>query len=169
MSRELPQPQHQPATPPSGWWKSPGSLATDPCFLRVDSSLRLAAVGLYTGAIGWILAHDAVEGWIPEAALLFGQVCAAPSDQLATVSAELVKAGIFAAVNLDGMNGFVVAGGVKALNDRFARQKSASTAGKASAEAQATSRSSTPSKYPGRPPRIDPDKKVDWSQVDEAL
>lgn len=169
MDRKLPQPQYQPATPPSGWWKSPASLATDPVFLRVPDEHRLAAVGLYTAAVGWTLTHDAGEGWVPAAALLYGQVCAAPSEQLRVVAESLVTAGIFVEVELDGMAGYIVAGAAKAISERFARQQSASAAGKASAEAQASGRTPTPSKYPGRPPRIDPDKPVDWSKVGETL
>lgn len=168
MDRNLPQPQYQPATPLSGWWKSPASLATDPVFLRVKDEHRLAAVGLYTAAVGWTLTHDASEGWVPAAALLCGQVCAAPREQLEAVTKALVEAGIFVECELDAMNGFIVAGAAKAISERFARQSNASAAGKASAEAQANVRS-TPSKYPPRPPRIDPDKPVDWSKVSDEL
>ena len=169
MDRNLPQPQYSPATPSSGWWKSPASLATDPVFLRVSDAHRLAAVGLYTAAVGWTLTHDASEGWVPAAALLYGQVCAAPREQLEAVTAELVKAGIFVECEMDAMKGFIVAGAAKAIRERFARQLSASTAGKASADAQASTRTAPASKFPPRPAKIDPDKSVDWSKVSEEL
>lgn len=164
MDRQLPQPQYQPATPSSGWWKSPASLATDPVFLRVQpDELRLASVGLYTAAVGWTLSHDAAEGWIPTAALLYGQVCAAPTDQLRQVTDALVAAGLFVEVELDGMEGVIVAGAAKAHAERYARQQSAANAGRASAEAAAGKEASS-SKYPPRPRRFDANTPVDWSK-----
>jgi hypothetical protein len=160
MDIPLPTPPHAPSTPQSGWWKSPASLATDPVFLRVSDEHRLAAVGLYTAALGWTLTHNSEEGWVPAAALFHGQVCAAPADQLRTVANELVDAGIFSAGVLGDMDGFVVAGADKAIRERFARQLSASAAGKASAEAQASARP-TAQKYPTK---IDANKPVDWSK-----
>lgn len=158
MDIPLPAPQHSPSTPPAGWWKSPASLATDPVFLRVSDDQRLAAVGLYTAAVGWSLTHENPEGWIPAAALFCGQVCAAPSEQLREVARELVDAGIFAAAVMHDMDGFVVAGAAKAISERFARQQSAANAGRASAEAQASTR------YSSSPRKIDANKPVDWSK-----
>ena len=162
MERELPQPQYQPSTPPSGWWKAPSSLATDPVFLRVPDELRLAAVGAYTAAVGWCVQHEAAEGWIPNAAIMYGQVCAAPTEQLRTVVDALVTAGLLLAVELDGMKGYVVAGAVKAVTERFARQKSASNAGTRSAEVAAEKQN----RYPQRRPKIDANTPVDWSKED---
>ena len=162
MDRQLPQPQYQPSTPLSGWWKAPASLATDPVFLRVPDEHRLAAVGTYAAAVGWCVQHEAAEGWIPNAAIMYGQVCAAPTEQLRDVVDALVTAGLLAAVELDGMKGYVVAGAVKAVTDRFARQKSASDAGKKSAEAAAEKMD----RYPPRRPKIDANAPVDWSKED---
>ena len=163
MDEQLPIPPNAPSAPPSGWWKSPASLATDPVFLRVSDEHRLAAVGLYTAAVGWTLTHESAEGWLPTAALYYGQVCAAPSEQLRAVAAELVKAGIFAEAVHGGMEGFTIAGAAKAIKERFARQVSASNAGKASAEAQANGRPPAPQNYV-RPWKSYDLPKVDWSK-----
>ena len=160
MDRTLPQPQHQPSRPPSGWWRAPASLATDPVFLRIPDELRLAAVGAYLAAVGWCVQHEAAEGWIPKAAVMYGQMCAAPSEQLKTVIEALVSGGLLAAAAVDGMDGYVVAGAANAVSDRFARQQSASNAGKASAEAA----SSKSHRYPPKRPTIDANAQVDWSQ-----
>lgn len=165
MERQLPQPQYQPSTPPSGWWKAPSSLATDPVFLRVPDEHRLAAVGTYAAAVGWCVQHEAAEGWIPNAAIMYGQVCAAPTEQLRTVVDALVTAGLLVAVELDGMKGYVVAGAVKAVTERFARQQSAANAGTKSAEAAAEKRE----RQQLRRPRIDANAPVDWSKEDGTL
>lgn len=166
MDLPIPVPRYAPATPQSGWWKSPASLATDPVFLRVSDEHRLAAVGLYSAAVGWTLTHDSSEGWVPAAALIYGQVCAAPAEQLRVVATELVDAGIFAAAVMHDMDGYIVAGADKAIKERFARQASASTAGKASAEAQASTRTIAPSRSNGK---IDANNPVDWSKVTGEL
>lgn len=159
MDRQLPKPQYQPETPMSGWWKSPASLATDPVFLRVEDQYRLAAVGLYTASVGWSLTHNAEGGWIPSAAVYCGQVCAAPRKELEEVASALVSAGIWCEASLDGIDGFVVAGAEKAVQERYARQVSASNAGKASQGAKSPS-----PRWPQRPERPDANKSVDWSK-----
>lgn len=166
MEDELPQPVHQPATPPAGWWKSPASLATDPVFLRVDDPHRLAAIGLYTAAIGWTLTHSSNQGWVPAAALLYGQVCAAPQQQVQAVLDALVAAGLFLPTVVDGMNGYVVAGAKKAVQERFARQESASGAGRKSQEARSEKSAETePRKFDRQGRQIfDANRKVDWSK-----
>jgi hypothetical protein len=80
----------------------------------------------------------------------------------------MVRAGIFAVANQGGMEGFTIAGASKAIKERFARQASASNAGKASAEAQANVRPNA-SRYPERPAKIDANKPVDWSKQSEQL
>ena len=167
MEDDLPQPQFQPATPPAGWWKSPASLATDPVFLRVSDEHRLAAVGLYTAAVGWTLTHSSREGWVPAAALLYGQVCAAPQAQVQAVLDALVAAGVFLPTVVDGMNGYVVAGARKAVQERFARQESAAGAGRKSQEQRGDS--APASKFPKPKPRIDANTPVDWSMVSAEL
>lgn len=159
MDRQMPKPQYQPETPQSGWWKSPASLATDPVFLRVEDQYRLAAVGLYTASIGWSLTHNAQDGWLPAAAVYCGQVCAAPRQELENVSAALVVAGLWCEASLDGIDGFVVAGAEKAVQERYARQVSASNAGKASHGAK-----SPAPRWPQRPEKPDANRAVDWSK-----
>lgn len=162
-----PKPLHQPETPQSGWWKSPASLATDPVFLRVKDQYRLASVGLYTASVGWSLTHNAKEGWIPSAAVYCGQLCAAPRQELEEVAAALVAAGLWCEATVDGIDGFVVAGAEKAVQERFARQLSASNAGKASQ--QSGQPRSTGSRWPQRPPKPDANSSVDWSQISGEL
>jgi hypothetical protein len=166
MDDELPQPLYQPATPPAGWWKSPASLATDPAFLRVDTEHRLAAIGLYTAAIGWTLTHSSAQGWVPAAAMLYGQVCAAPQQQVQAVLDALVSGGLFLPASVDGMNGYVVAGARKAVQERFARQESASGAGKRSQEARTGKPAEVdPPKFDRQGRRVlDANRKVDWSK-----
>lgn len=167
MSTELPQPTFELNTPAAGWWKAPSALGTDPVFLRVEDRHRLASIGLYVASIGWALNHAAKNGWIPEPAVTGGQLTAAPRDQLVEVAEALVAAGIWARCELDGMAGFVIAGASKAVEERFARQNSASKAGKASA--QSGSQKAPTSKYPTRPVTPDPNKYVDWSKESGEL
>ena len=171
MDDELPQPLYQPAAPPAGWWKSPASLATDPVFLRVADEHRLAAIGLYTAAIGWTLTHNSNQGWVPTAALLYGQVCAAPQAQVQSVLDALVVAGVFLPAESDGMVGYVVAGARKAVQERFARQESASGAGKRSQESRADKTESSNQTRYDRSGRkiIDANAKTDWSKVSTEL
>lgn len=167
MENELRQPALQPATPQSGWWKSPASLATDPVFLRVTEKYRLAAVGLHTAAIGWALTHNAEDGWVPVAAVVCGQVCAAPREELENVAKAIVTAGIWCEAVVNGIEGFVVAGAEKAVRERYARQVSASNAGRASQTQHGSSTANN--RWPKRQQKIDPDRQVDWSQVSEEL
>lgn len=158
-----------PAMPPSGWWKSPSTLGTDVVFLRVSSEHRLAAVGLYTSSVGWALTHDSSDGWIPAEAIYFGQVCSAPESLLRTVADQLVTAGVFRAEARGGLDGYIVAGAVKAIDERFARKESASAAGKKSQQSRLPNAEAQVrvDKYGNR--RIDPNMPVDWSQVSGEL
>lgn len=167
MDNSIRKPAFQPETPQSGWWKSPASLATDPVFLRVEEKYRLASVGLYSAAIGWALTHNAEDGWVPAAAIVCGQVCAAPREELEAVAKALLAAGIWCEAVVGGIEGFVVAGAEKAVRERYARQISASNAGKASQQKQEPA--NTYNKWPKKPQRIDPDRPVDWSQVSDEL
>lgn len=165
MSTQLPQPEFTPANPASGWWKAPGTLATDPAFLRVPDDLRLAAVGLYVASLGWALSHQGEDGWVPASALHLGQACAAPREQLEAAARALVVAGLFATASVGGLDGYVVAGASKAVQERFARQQSAQNAGRASASGGRPSSNYSPKSHG----RVNPDRKVDWSQVSEQL
>jgi hypothetical protein len=168
MEDDLPQPQFQPATPPAGWWKSPASLATDPVFLRVPDTDRLAAIGAYTASVGWTITHSSEQGWVPAAALLYGQVCPAPQDQMARAIEGLVSAGLFLPTDVDGMGGYVVAGAKKAVEERFARQKSAAGAGHQS-QKQRSEADESVKRYPPSKKRIDANAPVDWSKVSSEL
>lgn len=158
MDYQLPKPTHEPSTPKAGWWKAPASLATDPVFLRVSTTHRLSAVGLHAAATGWCLNNNSTDGWIPCDAVLCGQVCAAPSAQLGEVATELVKAGIWAEAEKDGIDGYVVAGAAQYVEERFARQASASNAGMKSQQVQASRSGKL---------RINPDAPTDWSKESE--
>lgn len=165
MKSELPQPRFAPKTPASGWWKAPATLATDPVFLRISDQIRLEAIAVYISAVGWALVHNAEDGWIPEAALFYGQACPAPMDRLKIAATQLVTAGIISECSVDGIPGFVISGASKVVKERFARQEAASTAGKASAEAQTKSGRYGPQKVG----KIDANRPTDWSNVSENL
>lgn len=165
MDENINQPLFSPRTPASGWWKAPATLATDPVFLRVEDSLRLEAVAAYVSAIGWALTHNAEDGWMPAAALLYGQACPAPPERLKAAAGALVSAGIFTLCNVDGISGYVIAGAAKAVKERFARKDAASAAGKVSAEVQSRT-AKEPRQKPGK---IDANMPVNWSNVSEQL
>lgn len=157
--------------PPSGWYKFGAGIPADPVFLRVKDELRLASVGLWAAAVGWTLIHDSADGWVPDAALAYGQACAAPSDQIRTVIEQLVVAGLFSPETRDGLDGYLVGGAAKAISERFARKESASAAGKKSQEAraeQADRRGQMRVDRYGKT-HFDPDGYVDWSQVSGEL
>lgn len=164
----MPTPPVSPAMPPSGWYKFSAGIPTDPVFLRVNDEHRLASVGLWAAAVGWTLIHDSEDGWVPDAALVYGQACAAPSDQIRAVIEQLVAAGLFSPETRDGLAGYRVGGAEKAISERFARKESASAAGKKSQEAQADKRSQMRVDRFGRK-HFDPDVPVDWSQVSGEL
>lgn len=161
MEQELPQPTYELNTPAAGWWKAPAAIGSDPIFLRVTDELRMAAVALHVSTLGWALNHAATLGWIPGPAVLGGQVIAAPRQQLEEAAAALIGAGLWVAVEVDGLAGYVVAGAARAVKERFARQVSASNAGRTSQSNQAKS---TPSRYPTKAMKPDPDRYVDWSK-----
>lgn len=163
MEIELPQPTYRLDTPASGWWKAPSAIGTDPVFLRVEEEHRLAAVGVYIASIGWCLMHNSRDGWLPAAAVTSGQVIAGDREQLLKTAAALVAAGIWARANVDGLDGFVVAGASKAVEERFARQENARKAGQTSAQAKSTN-SAPVREYAKRPGRIDANAAVDWSK-----
>ncbi len=165
MNKQPPQPLFAPRTPSSGWWKLPATLATDPVFLRISDGLRLEAIAVYIAAVGWTLSHNAEDGWLPPAALIYGQACPAPSERITAAVQELVAAGIIAPYEVDGIPAYVIAGASKAVQERFARQEAASTAGRASAEAQTHGGKSGAS----RGGKLDANKVTDWSQVSEEL
>jgi len=175
MENQIPKPLHGPSQPQSGWWKAPASLATDPVFLRVSDEHRLGAVATYTALIGWCLTHNSKEGWVPAPAISYGQVLAAPREQLEAATAALVEAGILTPVDLGGVPGYVVAGAAKAVEERYNRQASAANAGKTSAENkkaanQGQSRNAVTLDRYGRK-RFDPDANtdLDWSTISEEL
>lgn len=161
MEQDLPQPTYELKTPAAGWWKAPAAIGSDPIFLRVPDELRMSAVALHVSALGWALNHAATLGWIPGPAVLGGQVIAAPRDQLEGASAALIGAGLWVSVEMDGLAGYVVAGAAKAVQERFARQNSASNAGRTSQSNQARAAAS---RYPTKPRTPDPNKYVDWSK-----
>lgn len=165
MDDNLPQPNFILTTPAAGWFKTPAAIGSDQVFLRVPDSLRLSAVGLFISSIGWALNHNAQNGWIPAAAVHGGQLTAAPRDQLLLVSESLVGAGLWLPLTIDGLDGYVVAGAATAVKERFARQLSASNAGKASQAGGAP----TYGRFPQKARRVDPDAKVDWSAVSTEL
>jgi hypothetical protein len=166
MENELPTPTYKLTTPAAGWFKTPAAIGSDQVFLRVPDELRLGAVGLFISSLGWALNHNAQNGWIPAPAVLGGQLTAAPREQLVATAEALVQAGLWAKVAIDGLDGFVVSGAAQAVQERFARQQSASRAGQSSQSVQqARSVSATFSKA-GKP---NPDAKVDWSRVSEEL
>lgn len=168
MEHSSPTPTHSPSMPQSGWWKCPQSLATDPVFLRVEDSQRIAAVGVYVASLGWCLTHTSTDGWVPTAAVSYGQVLAGPREQLDAAAAALVGAGLFAIAEVNGMNGYVVAGAAHAVAERYKRQASAAEAGRASQASQGASRTPSTSPY-RRPSKPNPDAPVDWSQVSTDL
>lgn len=163
----LPQPTRGLQTETAGWWKAPSSLGTDPVFLRVPDAVRLSAIALHACSIGWALNHDARDGWIPAAAVQYGQIVAAPPETLVEAADGLVQGGLWVPAEKDGLPGFVVAGAALSVEQRFARQESARQAGITSAATRpvGTSKFSPPKK------RIDPDanRAIDWSKVSEEL
>lgn len=163
MDDNLPQPSYVLTTPAAGWFKTPAALGTDPVFLRTPDELRIACIGLFCSSIGWALNHNAKNGWIPEPAISFGQVIAAPSNQLQEVAAALVHAGLWLPLELDGIRGFVVAGAATAVQERFARQASASNAGRTSQMSQ------NAKSAPNGKKKIDANDPTDWSKVSELL
>ena len=165
MTNQLPQPPFAPKSPASGWWKVPATLATDPVFLRISDENRLEAIAVYLSAVGWALSHNAEDGWMPSAALLYGQACPAPTNKLKVAAEELAAAGIILECSVDGIPGYVIAGASKAVKERFARQEAASTAGKASAEAQVKSGRY----FAPKQGKIDANRPTDWSNVAEEL
>jgi hypothetical protein len=165
MDNELPSPTYKLTTPAAGWFKTPAAIGSDQVFLRVPDELRLAAVGLFIASIGWALNHNAQNGWIPAPAVLGGQLTAAPRDLLQATSEALVNAGLWATASIDGLDGFVVSGAAVAVQERFARQQSASKAGQSSQNVQQT-RQTTPYVKASKP---NPDAKVDWSRVSEEI
>jgi hypothetical protein len=160
----LPQPIRGLQTQAAGWWKAPSSLGTDPSFLRLPDETRLAAIALHTCAIGWCLNHDARDGWIPAAAVQYGQVVAAPPSALLLAADGLVDAGLWTRAEKDGLSGYVVAGAATSVEQRFARQESARQAGITSA----ASRPVGQPKPSGRN-KIDPNQSVDWSKESTEL
>jgi hypothetical protein len=156
-----PQPTYELTTPDAGWFKMPAAIGSDPVFLRAPAQMRMACIGMYCASIGWALNHNAQKGWIPEEAILYGQVVAAPSDMVMEVIQSLVTAGLWLPLEMDGIRGYVVAGAALAVQQRFARQSSASKAGTMSRE-NALRKSE-------RKPRIDANAPVDWSNVEETL
>lgn len=159
-----PEPTRKLQTQAAGWWKAPSSLGTDPAFLRVPDETRLAAIALHACAIGWCLNHDARDGWIPTAAVQYGQVVAAPPNLLLKAAEGLVQAGLWSTADRDGLNGFVVGGAADSVEQRFARQESARQAGLTSA---ATRPVGQPKAQPKN--KIDANKFVDWSQESTEL
>ena len=159
---DLPQPIRTLQTQAAGWWKAPASLGTDPAFLRVPDEIRVAAVGLHVGAVGWCLNHDARDGWIPEAAVLSGQVVPSLREILLDVCEGLVLAGLWIRASKEGMEGFVVAGAEQSVRERFARQESARQAG-------ITSREVASQRSPDKRKRVDANNYVDWSKEDGTL
>lgn len=168
METELPQPTYRIDTPAAGWWKAPSSIGTDPAFLRVDEKYRLGAVGLYISSIGWCQVHNSSNGWVPKAAILSGQVIAGEKQQLVETAEALVLAGIWSEARLEGLEGFVVAGAAKAVQERFARQENARRAGQVSAQMK-TSQSGDQREYKKRSQRVDANTKVDWTSVSSEL
>ena len=167
MEDDLPQPAFLLTTPAAGWFKVPAAIGSDQVFLRVKAPQRLAAVGLFIGSIGWALNHNAKNGWIPAEAVHGGQLVAAPHDLLVQISEALVDAGLWMPVSVEGLDGYVVAGAATAVQERFARQTSASRAGQASQQAQ---NANVPrGNFGARPSKPNPDNKVDWSGISEAL
>jgi hypothetical protein len=166
LEHVAPTPTHSPSMPQSGWWKCPQSLATDPVFLRIEDEQRIASVAVYVASLGWCLTHNSSEGWVPSAAVSYGQVLAGPRDQLNAAAEALVGAGLFAIAEVNGMSGYVVAGAAHAVAERYKRQASAAEAGRASQASQSANRS--PSTY-RRPSKPNPDAPVDWSQVSTDL
>lgn len=156
-----PQPTYELTTPAAGWFKMPAAIGSDPVFLRAPAPVRMACIGLYCSSIGWALNHNAQKGWVPEEAVLFGQVVAAPRDLVMEVIQALVHAGLWLPFEMDGIRGYVVAGAAVAVQERFARQASASKAGTMSRE--------NANKNVPRKPRIDANAQVDWSNIDENL
>ena len=167
MENIQPEPTHTPSMPQSGWWKCPQSLATDPVFLRVEDDQRLPAVGLYVACIGWTLTHNSVDGWLPVAAVTYGQVLAAPSNQLVAAAGALLKAGLIVPAQVNGMDGYIVAGASRAVAERYRRQESAAEAGRASQQKQGGERQGG-NKLPPKN-KIDPNAAVDWSKVSTDL
>jgi hypothetical protein len=86
---------------------------------------------------------------------------------LVEVSEALVGAGLWLPLTIDGLDGYVVAGAAVAVQERFARQSSASKAGQTSQQNQGSR--VTSQRFPTKPPKPNPDSKVDWSQVSEEL
>jgi len=167
MDNELPVPAYKLTTPAAGWFKTPAAIGSDQVFLRVPDDLRLGAVGLFISSLGWALNHNAQNGWIPAPAVYFGQLTAAPREQLEATAEALVVAGLWAKASIDGLEGFVVAGAQQAVQERFARQQSASRAGQSSQVVQA--KKDPVNRFPPRTEKPNPDKPVDWSSVSEDL
>jgi hypothetical protein len=167
MEDNLPQPTFVLTTPAAGWFKTPAAIGSDQVFLRVSDDLRLAAVGLFVSSIGWALNHNAQNGWVPAPAVHGGQLTAAPRELLVEVSEALVGAGMWLPLTIDGLDGYVVAGAALAVQERFARQSSASKAGQTSQLNQGSR--VTSQRFPAKTNKPNPDSKVDWSTISEAL